>query len=388
MSDGPRRPTVRGDAAAVGLFYAALFLGVGINVPYLPVFLAGRGLAPDEIALVLAAPLVARALVLPVLGTIADRIGSLTRAILLYAAITFALVWSIWFADGFLALLVTTAAVSVFWTAQTPLADAVAMRLARTSGASYGRMRACGSVAFVVTASAAGLVIGAAGSEAIFWMFAVGISAALVAAAVLALRRMEAPPPVTRPSWSGALSAIRPALPVVAACALVQSSHAMFYGFGSIGWERQGFSSGSIGVLWAVGVVAEIVLFLVPARHLGRLPAPALALFGALAAVVRWSWQSTEPGYAVTFALQALHGLTFGATYLAMVRHVAETAEAGRQGGAQALAATMVVLCMAAATVVTGPLYAAFGQHAFLAMAAPAAVGLAIIVTGAVRRAR
>jgi len=376
----------RADSRALSLYFAALFLGVGVHLPFFPVFLSGRGLDADEIGIVLAAPFAVRIVVLPLLAAAADRLGSLTRAIALYAALAFALVWLIGAAQGFWGLLAASVVVTAFWTSQTPIADAVAMRHARTAGASYGRIRAWGSLAFIVASYAAGLVLERTGSEAVFWMLAAAFALTLAAAVHLARRPMSAPAPVNRPGMLGSLAALRPALLVVVACALVQSSHTVLYGFGSLAWARAGFSTAEIGTLWAVGVVAEVVLFALPGRVLGPVAPAALAALGGAAAVVRWGCLTLEPGFVAALPLQALHGLSFGATYLAMVRQIAAHAVPGRLAGAQALAATTVTLAMAAMTAASGALYAALGTGAYAVMVVPAALALGLVAVDALRR--
>ena len=48
---------------------------------------------------------------------------------------------------------------------------------------------------------------------------------------------------------------------VLVACSLVQASHALYYGFSTIDWTAKGLSDTTIGALWALGVVVEILLF-------------------------------------------------------------------------------------------------------------------------------
>lgn len=52
------------------------------------------------------------------------------------------------------------------------------------------------------------------------------------------------------------------------AASTIQGSHALFYAFGTLHWRAQGFADGTIGALWALGVVAEIGLFAVSGRVL------------------------------------------------------------------------------------------------------------------------
>ena len=50
------------------------------------------------------------------------------------------------------------------------------------------------------------------------------------------------------------------------AASTIQASHALYYTFGTLHWRAQGFADGTIGALWALGVVAEIGLFAVSGR--------------------------------------------------------------------------------------------------------------------------
>src|SRR5690606_32211188 len=107
----------------------------------------------------------------------------------------------------------------------------------------------------------------------------------------------------------------RPAfVAIIAAAALIQGSHVAYYVFASILWKLQGLGGFTTAVLWALGVIAEIVLFALSPR----LPLSPLALIviGALAGVVRWSVTALEPSLPVLVMVQLLHGLTYGATLL------------------------------------------------------------------------
>jgi PPP family 3-phenylpropionic acid transporter len=92
-------------------------------------------------------------------------------------------------------------------------------------------------------------------------------------------------------------------------------------------WRDLGFSSATIGLLWAIGVVAEILVFAFLGRGVGRgSAAVGLVLVGAGASIFRSAALAADPGLATTFALQALHGLTFGATHLGTMGALAHLA--------------------------------------------------------------
>jgi PPP family 3-phenylpropionic acid transporter len=170
------------------------------------------------------------------------------------------------------------------------------------------------------------------------------------------------------------------------AVALAQASHGAIYAFGSIHWRESGFSDTTIGYFWAVGVGVEIVLFVVLGRTVGRgSPGLGLLLAGSIAVAVRFAGMALDPGLAASTLLQALHGLTFGATHLGGMAALSALAPAGARGQAQGTLAALISFGTAAATVASGPIYRAWGADMFAAMA-PLGVASAVLTLIAFRR--
>ena len=65
---GEAAPATRSPALRLSVFYAASFLIVGIQLPFWPVWLAGKGLGVQQIATVFAAALWAKVAVTPAIG--------------------------------------------------------------------------------------------------------------------------------------------------------------------------------------------------------------------------------------------------------------------------------------------------------------------------------
>jgi PPP family 3-phenylpropionic acid transporter len=164
-------------------------------------------------------------------------------------------------------------------------------------------------------------------------------------------------------------------LAVAAAASLTQGSHALYYGFSTLEWRAAGLDGTTIGVLWGIGVLAEIVLFAYSAR-LPMGPAVLLAV-GAAGAVLRWTAMAFDPPAAALPALQVLHAASFGAAHLGAMGFLARAVPRELAATAQGLVATATGIIMAAATGLSGLIYAASGSLAYLAMAAMALLGLA-----------
>jgi PPP family 3-phenylpropionic acid transporter len=161
------------------------------------------------------------------------------------------------------------------------------------------------------------------------------------------------------------------------AAAATQASHGAIYAFGSIHWRSLGFSDAAIGYLWAIGVVAEIGIFYCLGQAVGRTRAAlGLIMLGAGAVVVRFAAMALDPSLPVTFALQVLHGLTFGATHLGGMAALAAFGPPAARGRAQGLFASTSALGQAAATILSGLIYRTEGSLVFAAMAPLGVIGL------------
>jgi len=172
----------------------------------------------------------------------------------------------------------------------------------------------------------------------------------------------------------------------VAGTALIQGSHAAYYGFAAIYWRSQGIGDGAIGLLFAEGIIAEIALFLRGRRLVEWLGPSGLTLCAALASVVRWTGTALAPPLPVLALLQLLHAVTFAMQHLAAMMLLSRTVPPERAATAQALHSALGQgVPNGLMMLLTGFLFARMGGDAFLAMAAVS--GLALGLVGPLRRA-
>jgi PPP family 3-phenylpropionic acid transporter len=172
----------------------------------------------------------------------------------------------------------------------------------------------------------------------------------------------------------------------VAAAALVQASHGLLYALGSVHWAARGFGPGMIGVLWSLGVIAEIALFTYGGRAVARLTALPLIAIGGAAALVRFAAMSLDPPAAYLLALQLLHGLTFGATHLGLVALIAGAVPDRALGRAQSFASTAISVAVGLAIIASGPLYSRYGAAAYWSSAGCGLLGGALALLALSRR--
>lgn len=371
-------------------FYGALFLILGIHLPFLPVWLDARGLAAEQIAVATAAPLFLRVLVTPTAAVLADRTGRHRGFIngLAWLALLLALLLAQM--QGFWGLLLLAVPFAIALSTIMPLTETIAVAGVRTYGLDYGRMRLWGSLSFVLAGFACGWLIDWAGAEAVIGCLMVGLAATVACAWALPERASAQAPAATQPP-SPARDGVRGGARAVGklvgtpvfvgfllAVGAVQGAHGMFYAFGALAWQAQGISTVWIGGLWAVAIAGEVALFAYSGQVVKRWGPVTLMVAAAAASVVRWALMALSPPLAMLAPLQMLHALTYGASHLAAMHFISRAVPESLQGTAQALYATMAMgVVIGGATLTSGRLYAAIGAEAYFAMAALAAVGLA-----------
>lgn len=390
MSGNPQIPTGLAFAWRLAVFYAALFVVLGVQLPFLPLWLAAKGLDAGAIGVVLAIPMVVRVLAIPLATRQADRNDALRMAIMTAAAAAAVGYGAVGLAPGAAAVMAAFALASAFYTPIMPLTDAYALRGLGHFRRAYGPVRLWGSLAFIAGSFGAGVLLDVIPARDLIWLIVAAMAVTAAAACALAplppsIALSTDPGSAAKTASSDAPGLLRDPvfLAVAAAASLLQASHAIYYGFSALDWRAAGLDGAAIGALWALGVVAEVALFAIS----GRLPvAPTtLLMVGAAGAVIRWSAMALEPAPALLPLLQCLHGLSFGATHLGAIGFIARAAPAARGATAQGYLAVAQGLVMALAMGISGLLYARWGNLAYGAMALMAAAGglLAFAAKGA-----
>ena len=366
----------------LGLFYSAIFIGTGASSPYMPVWFAHHGLSGAEIGLILSLPMLARAVTAPGLAVWADSFRLRRTALIFmsaavaaaYAAMALPLGFLGWAAVWFLAY-------SGFATL-SPLTDVIVLNRARLHGFNFGWPRGIGSAAFIVANVGMGALLTRGSPELVLvWITA---CAALTA---LAARVLLPPDPVhdeghvraRAERWAGVGELLRdPGFMTAAVSAgLIQSAHAFYYGFSTLTWKAQGIPESLTGILWGVGVAAEIgfMWFLEPWRR--RIGPRNLLVLGGAAAVVRWTALAFAPPLWLVFPLQTLHFLSYAATFLASLQIVERLSTPRNASAAQAInSALSGGVLMGLATMASGPLFDRFGAGGYALMAGMCVLGL------------
>ncbi len=363
-----------GDAVRLAFFFAAFFAVVGIQLPFWPVWLAANGLGPTEIGLLMALSIAVKVVANPLAAHLADRRGERRRPMVVLAVAALASFALFGWVEGFWPILLVSVIFFSVWPSIMPLGESLTMITVHRQGLDYGRIRLWGSLSFIALAVMAGRVLVDQPRAIIYWMVLAAVAAAVVACALVPDARPEKTAS-TRAPLLLILQNRRFVLFLLAA-ALIQGSHAVYYAFGTLHWQAAGYSDDLIGALWALGVIAEIVLFAFGNHVVRRLGPERLLVLGGVAAAIRWAITGATDALPVLVCVQALHAFTFGASHLGAIHFVAQTVAPSMSATAQSLySAAVMGLGLGLMLLISGELYGRFGGGAYQAMAAAGLLG-------------
>lgn len=370
-------------APRTALQYILLFGASGVTLPFAGLWFRSQGLSGAEIGALLAFPMLGRVVSGPLLAVWADGFRLRRTAIALLGIVMAMGYGAAGLVDGFYLR-------AIFWfvgataaAALIPLGDVLTLRLSRREGYPFSLPRGCGSLAFVIANVAMGAMLTRLPADIIIiWIVTASTLIALSAWLLLPAEPVHVDGTqvsgLARFQGLGRLVKNRTFMFAILALGSVQAAHGFYYGFSAISWKAQGISESMTGLLWAFSVAVEIAFMWIaePWRKRRGIGALAMLMVGVGAAVLRWTLMALEPSFVWLWPLQALHALTFAATYLAGVEIVEALSPPKDHTSAQTLSSVLSAgILIGLATAMSGQLYDAFGAKGYLAMAVMAAIG-------------
>lgn len=361
-------------------FYASSFAVLAVYMQFFPAWLHGAGgLTEAQVSVVMASQTVARTLLGTWWAHRVDRRGDARPILLGLAAASVGAFALFGVAPGLVGLAAVAFLFGSLFSPMYPICDAAAMQAAATQGQSFGRMRVVGSASYLLALLAMGAAVERSGIAPTYGILLVGTMA--MAATALLLPAAPRPRAATTaaaaaaPPWTSLLA--QPSLwLLLGSAALIQGSHATFYNLSTLHWADRGIDASVASIVWAEGILAEILLFWFARDTVDRLRPTTLMLVGAAAAVVRWCVVGATTDVGLLLATGWLHALSFGCTYLGSLRALDRRVPAPLRATAQGLlgAATSGV-GMVVGGLAGGFAYDALAGGAFFVMAAFAGAG-------------
>ncbi|CAI1882800.1 3-phenylpropionate MFS transporter [Serratia proteamaculans] len=309
----------------LALSYFTYFFSYGIFLPFWGVWLKGEGIPPETIGILLGAGLVARFLGSLLIAPRVKDPSHLVTALRLLALLTLAFAIGFCFGNGWGWLMLVIAGFNLFFSPLVPLTDALAGTWQKQITLDYGRVRLWGSLAFVIGSALTGQMVSVWGHNAILYSLIISILAMLLGMmlkpSVMPQGEARTHSEADRSLWE--MLKEGPVWRFLLCVTLLQGAHAGYYSFGSIYWQEAGYSASTIGYLWSLGVVAEVIIFASSNFLFRRWNARNLLLLSACCGILRWGLMASSTELGWLLVIQILHCGTFTVCHLAAMRFIA-----------------------------------------------------------------
>lgn len=376
---------------ALRAYYVLTFAALGVYLPMFPRWLEARGMSSYALGAA-SALMPAMGLVAPPLwGALADAAGfrgAILRVACLGAGCAFAAIGAVvWLgASAGAPLFALVALFSFFRAPVTLIADTLALEHAAALRTSYSRIRLWGSAGFLVAALVAGQTLDASAAVPLPFVMAGALIAAGIAAWALPSRWERHRAFASRDAFT--LVSSPSFLVFLATAFLSQAAHSSYDLVFSLHMRDLGASGLEIGVLWSIGVLAEIALMRGVSGLLETAPAWQLLALAFSGATLRWSLVAVLRSPLAVALAQPLHAFSFGLMWVASLAHVKRESPETTLATAQGLFTAAIAAGGIVAMPIWGALYSERGGGAVFARAAAisALAAVAAVALGRVQR--
>ncbi|WP_122848341.1 MFS transporter [Pseudomonas viridiflava] len=362
-------------------FYLCYFALLGSSAPFMALYLHHLGFSSARIGELIAIPMLMRCVAPNLWGWLGDYTGR-RLAIVRFGAVCTLLAFSLILLDHSYAWLAMVMALyAFFWHAILPQFEVITLAHLQGQTARYSQIRLWGSIGFILAVVVLGRLLEWFSLD----LFPHMLLTVMAGIAISSWWVPNAQPAVSsRPSDEGGFlrQLSRPGvLAFYLSVALMLLSHGPYYTFLTLHLEALGYSRSLIGVLWSVGVVAEVLMFMVMSRVLQRFSVRQVLLASFLLAAVRWLLLGAFAEHLlVLLVAQVMHAATFGSFHAAAIHFVQRSFGPRQQGQGQALYAALSGVGGALGALYSGYSWAALGPFWTFANASLAALAAAIMI--------
>lgn len=298
--------------------YFWYFTTVGLFVPFWPLFLARRGFDAVQIGLAMGVYAALRVVGPPLYAHWADVTGRRLQLLKLACLGALACALSFYWLRSPAAIVLLLAAYSALWNGVMSVYDAHVLERLQADSGRYGLLRLWGSIGFIFIAVSAGWALDRAGIEML--PLALAVLVGITWLTMHLLQPGSGAPAARVPSRLGPALADRRVQVFLLVAFLMVASHGAYYNFFTLYLQQLGYGGMTIGLLWGWAVVAEIGVFLLARRLLGRYSLRFLTVLALAAAALRWlALALWADAVAVVFLAQTLHMASFGLFHLCSV---------------------------------------------------------------------
>lgn len=318
-------------------FYFFYFAVVGALTPYWGVYLKSFGYSSQDVGVITAIILGTRIIAPNFWGWLADKTQQRLRIIRQGSAIAGVIFAGVLISHEYAWLVLVISCYTFFWHAVLPQFEVITLSYLGNQYQRYGQIRLWGSIGFIAAVVGLGLLF----DYLPIRFLPLAILSFLILIWLSSLSLTSVPAQKASETSQGFIALVtQPAiLCFLVASFLLQLSHGPYYTFYSLYLqEHYGYSSTATGLLWALGVVAEVAIFLVMPKIMHRFDVRNLLLFTFFVSSLRWLFIGYGASWLwVLLFAQLLHAVTFGIAHAASIEVVRSHFKGAHQGQGQAL---------------------------------------------------
>jgi len=321
-------------------FYFFYFASLGALLPYWNPYLKTLGYSSFQIGFLMAIVLGTKIIAPNIWGWIADHTGKRMFVVRLASFLSMLTFAGVFIQSGFGWLVIVMITFSFFWNASLPQFEATTMSHLGTDTHRYNMIRMWGSIGFIIAAIGLGWLIEWKDLSLVPLLILLLFLITWISSMVVpdyADRQVHID---NEPLWE--VLKRKEVIALLLSCLLIQASHGAYYTFYSIYLEGYGYSNILIGQLWALGVIAEIILFVMMFYLMPRYGARKLFLVALLLTSVRWVMVSQLPDSLLWLVIaQLMHAASFGVVHAVAIHLIHQFFTGKHQGRGQALYSSM-----------------------------------------------
>ena len=317
-------------------FYFFYYFFVGSFVPYWGIYLQSENFSPSSIGILLSLFQISRIVAPNFWGWLADHTGHRVKWIKLTSFLGLIGFIGIFWAKGFFWIFLVMSALSLFTSSTLPLAESLTLAHLATTDGHYSRIRLWGSIGFIVASLFLGYLIDLQGINILLWVL-------LITQAIIFFLSNTIPEAKEIHHKKNDLSIWKiiktpSVVALLIGCTLMVSAHGVLYNFYSIYLNEHGYSSATIGWLWAVGVICEIFIFMLMPKILRRYSLKTILLISLFLGVIRFILIGASPDqFYLLLIAQMFHAATFGSFHAASIEVIAYFFKGRNQSRGQAI---------------------------------------------------
>lgn len=317
-------------------FYFFYYFFVGSFVPYWGIYLQSENFSPSSIGILLSLFQISRIIAPNFWGWLADHTGHRVKWIKLTSFLGLIGFIGVFWAKGFFWIFLVMSALSLFTSSTLPLAESLTLAHLATTDGHYSRIRLWGSIGFIVASLFLGYLIDLQGINILLWVL-------LIAQTIIFFLSNTIPETKEIHHKKNDLSIWKiiktpSVIALLIGCTLMVSAHGVLYNFYSIYLKEHGYSSATIGYLWAVGVICEIFIFMLMPKILRRYSLKVILLMSLFLGVIRFILIGASPDhFYLLFIAQIFHAATFGSFHAASIEIIAYFFKGRNQSRGQAI---------------------------------------------------